>query len=258
MIAQIVDRTRQRVAQEKKSRKNREIQLRAESMPRGEFEVERELARKGLSLICEIKKASPDMGVIVPYFPYVNMAQEYAAAGVPLISVWTEPYFYLGSEEYLREIAAKVMVPVIDKDFVIDEYQIYKARYNGATGIFLMAGILSLAELMEYIRICDRLGMSALVEVYTEAEVQQAVQAGARVIVINNRDLETFAVDIEHSIQLSAGIPHGIYKVSEGGIKTQEQVQRLQEAGMDGLLLSEVLMRGQDRKTMIRYLKGEL
>lgn len=257
IIDQIVDRTQLRIAQEKKKRKIAEVRLRAEEMPRGDFPVEQILRQKDLTFICEVKKASPSTGVIAPYFPYVKMAQEYAQAGAALMSVWTEPYFFLGSAEYLKEIVAKVPVPAIAKDFVIDPYQIYEAKCMGASGIFLMSSVLTDSRLMEFIQLAVQLGLTPLVEVYTEEEVSRALKANAQVLVINNRNQETFQVDVRRSVNFSAELPDQVLRISEGGIQTREHVQLLKKCGMDGILISELLMRSQDRMNIIRRLNGE-
>lgn len=257
IIDQIVDRTQLRVAQEKKKRKTAELRHRAEEMPKGSFPVEQILAQKELTFICEVKKASPSTGVIAPFFPYVTMAREYAQAGAALMSVWTEPYFYLGSGDYLKEIVEKVPVPVIAKDFVIDPYQLYEAKCLGASGIFLMSGVLTDGRLAEFIQLADYLGLTALVEVYTEEEARRALEAHGRVLVINNRNQETFQVDVRRSSALSKLIPDRILRISEGGIQTREHVELLKECAMDGILISELLMRSQDRMNIIRRLRGE-
>lgn len=221
------------------------------------FPFERALRRQQTAFICEVKKASPSKGIIVEDFPYLTIAQEYEAAGAAAISVLTEPNFFLGNDAYLSEIAHTVNIPVLRKDFIIDEYMIYEAKCLGAAAVLLICAALSAEQLQEYIDLAHSLGMSALVEAHTAQEVEMAVQAGARIIGVNNRDLKTFQVDIRISQELRKLVPAGIIFVSESGIKTADDVQQLRTMGTDAVLIGETLMLAKDKKAALNILKGD-
>jgi indole-3-glycerol phosphate synthase len=211
-----------------------------------------------MSFICEIKKASPSKGVIAADFPYLKIAEEYEAAGASAISVLTEPYYFMGDDKYLAEISQAVSLPLIRKDFTVDPYMIYEAKLLGASAILLICALLDTAALEEYINIAHSLGLSALVEAHTETEVGSALNAGARVIGVNNRDLKTFAVDIAVSEKLSRLIPAGKIFVSESGIKAPDDIARLQKAGAKAVLIGETFMRSDDKKAELNRLRGAL
>jgi indole-3-glycerol phosphate synthase len=217
---------------------------------------EQALSVPGLSFICEVKKASPSKGVIAEDFPYLQIAEEYEAAGAAAISVLTEPEYFLGSDQYLREIAARVKIPVLRKDFVIDAYQIYEAKILGAQAVLLICALLDTATLAQYIVTAGELGLSALVEIHNEAEAEQALAAGARIIGINNRDLSTFNVDLGLSARLRKLIPAGIITVAESGLKSPDDLRALKDAGIDAVLIGESLMRSADKKQFLAELKA--
>ena len=209
------------------------------------FPFEKALAAAGISFICEVKKASPSKGVIAQDFPYLDIAKEY------------EPEYFLGSDEYLKEIAEAVAIPVLRKDFTVDAYQIYEAKVLGASAVLLICAILDDEQLTEYLQIAHRLGLSALVEAHDEEEVRRAVKAGARIIGVNNRDLRTFTVDIKNSVNLGDQIPEGTIYVSESGITTAEDVGVLYRNGTNAVLIGETLMRSPDKKAMLQELQRE-
>jgi indole-3-glycerol phosphate synthase len=226
---------------------------------------EQALAAPGLSFICEVKKASPSKGIIAEdkpgasRFPYMEIARDYEAAGASAISVLTEPDYFLGSDRYLREIAAVVQVPVLRKDFVIDPYQIYEAKLLGASAVLLICALLDTKTLGAYIEIADALGLAALVETHNEDEVRSALDAGARIVGINNRDLKTFTVDIAATKRLRRLIPAGILTVSESGIRGSGDIRALTaDQGIDAVLIGETLMRAADKRACLRELRGEL
>lgn len=204
--------------------------------------------KDGLSFICECKKASPSKGLIEPDFRYLEIAREYEAAGADCISVLTEPKWFLGSDEYLKEIAKTVSIPCIRKDFTVDEYQIYQAKTLGAAAVLLICSILSEVQLGEYIKICDSLGISALVEIHDEKEAEMAVRAGARIIGVNNRNLKDFTVDTANSRKLRDLIPDDIIFVSESGVKSTDDIRAIREIGADAVLIGETLMRADDKR----------
>lgn len=208
-----------------------------------------------MSFICECKKASPSKGLIEPDFRYLEIAREYEAAGADCISVLTEPKWFLGSDEYLKEIAKTVSIPCIRKDFTVDEYQIYQAKTLGAAAVLLICSILSEEQLGEYIKICDSLGISALVEIHNEKEAGMAVRAGARIIGVNNRNLKDFTVDTANSKKLRDLIPDDIIFVSESGVKSTDDIRAIREIGADAVLIGETLMRADDKKAKLDELR---
>lgn len=249
---------RERVEAAKNNISLEEIKRQALRLPKGDFSFEKALKKPDLSFICECKKASPSKGLIAPDFPYLKIAQEYQAAGADCISVLTEPKWFLGSEKYLREIASKVSIPCLRKDFTVDEYMIYEAKLLGASAVLLIAAILSEEQLREYKGVCDELGLSALVEAHNEAEVKAAINAGARIIGVNNRNLKDFTVDTENSRHLRNIIPNDILFVSESGVKTADDVQSLREIGADAVLIGETLMKAEDKKQKLNELRGRI
>lgn len=223
---------------------------------RDKFSFERALQKPGISFICECKKASPSKGLIATDFPYLQIAKEYEAAGADCISILTEPKWFLGSDSYLKEIAGAVSIPCLRKDFTVDEYMIYEARLLGASAVLLICSILSEAQIKEYINICDTLGLSALVEAHDDKEVQMALNAGARIIGVNNRNLKDFSVDTDNSRRLRELIPQDILFVSESGVSTADDVKKLREIGADAVLIGETLMRATDKKAKLNELRG--
>ncbi|MCI8639073.1 MAG: indole-3-glycerol phosphate synthase TrpC [Coprococcus sp.] len=222
------------------------------------FPFEKALQGEGMHYICEVKKASPSKGVIAEEFPYLEIAKEYEAAGASAISCLTEPKHFLGKNEYLKEMVEEIKIPVLRKDFTIDEYMIYEAKVLGASAVLLICALLDTETLRRYIGICDRLGLSALVEAHDEKEMASAVHAGARVIGVNNRDLKDFTVDIENSIRLRKLAPKEVIFVAESGIKTSMDIERLRQADVNGVLIGETLMRRPDKKAALLELSGRL
>lgn len=258
ILEQLADHARERVAEAKKSLSAAEIERLALEMPKGDFAFENALKGEGIAFICECKKASPSKGLIAEDFPYLDIAREYEAAGADCISVLTEPKWFLGSPEYLRKIAEAVTIPCLRKDFTVDEYMIYEAKLLGASAVLLICAILSEDEIARYIRLCDRLGLSALVEAHDGAEVSVAVNAGARIIGVNNRNLRDFSVDTENSRRLRELIPKDVLFVSESGVSTHDDIARLREIGADAVLIGETLMRAADKKAKLAELRGGL
>lgn len=233
-----------------------EVRSKALALPKGDFAFEKVLKKPDISFICECKKASPSKGVIAEDFPYLKIAEEYEKAGADCISVLTEPKWFLGSDEYLKEIAGRVSVPCIRKDFTVHEYMIYEAKLLGAKAVLLICSILSAEQIRKYIGICDSLGISALVEAHDENEVKTALNCGARIIGVNNRNLKDFSVDTDNSKRMRELVPDSVVFVSESGVKTPEDVQKLREIGADAVLIGETLMRAEDKKVKLSELKG--
>ena len=233
-----------------------EVKEKALSLPAGDFEFEKALKKDGLSFICECKKASPSKGIIAEDFPYLDIARDYEAAGADCISVLTEPEWFLGSSSYLREIAAEVSIPCIRKDFTVDSYMIYEAKLLGAKAVLLICSILTPEQIKDYIGICDTLGITALTETHNAAEIRTALNAGARVIGVNNRDLTDFSVNTENSRKLRELVPPDAVFVSESGVKNKNDIKLLRDAGADAVLIGEALMRAADKTAMLAELRG--
>ena len=258
ILDQLADYARQRVAAAKAVAPTAEVRRKALELPRGGFSFERALSGENLAFICECKKASPSKGLIAPDFPYLDIARNYEAAGAEAISVLTEPKWFLGRDEYLREIAGAVSIPCLRKDFTVDEYMLYQARLLGASAVLLICAILDAAELRDYLQICDALELSALVEAHDEAEVEMALNAGARIIGVNNRNLKDFTVDTENSRRLRAMIPADVLFVSESGVKDAADVAAARAMGANAVLVGEALMRSADKRAKLAEFRGGL
>ena len=225
---------------------------------RPDFAFERALSEGNeIHFICECKKASPSKGLIAPHFPYLDIAREYEAAGASAISVLTEPKWFLGSLDYLQEIAGEVKIPCLRKDFTVDPYMIYEAKTAGASAILLIAALLDTQTIEGYLQIADQLGLSAIVEAHDEAEVASAVAAGARIIGVNNRNLKDFTVDIRNSIRLRSLAPSDVIFVAESGIRTPEDVETLRQNGVNAVLIGEQLMRAEGPGRELARLRGD-
>ena len=256
ILDQLADYARERVAAAKSVRPLEQVKAEALALPKGDFAFEKALRKEGVSFICECKKASPSKGLIAPDFPYLEIAKQYETAGADCISVLTEPKWFLGSDEYLKEIASAVSIPCIRKDFTVDEYMIYEAKILGASAVLLICSILSEEQIREYIGICDELGLSALVETHDEEEVAVAVRAGARIVGVNNRNLKDFSVDTGNSARLKSLVGDDIIFVSESGVKDGNDVAELRKIGVDAVLVGEALMRASDKKAKLKELRG--
>ena len=256
ILDKLADHARERVAEAEKIHPLDEIKAKALALPKGEFEFEKALRKDDIAFICECKKASPSKGIIAEDFPYLQIAQEYEKAGADCISVLTEPKWFLGSSDYLREIAEKVSIPCIRKDFTVDSYMIYEAKILGAKAVLLICSILTEAQIKEYIAICDELGMSALVEAHDEKEVAMAVRCGARLIGVNNRNLKDFTVDTSNSRRMREFVLDDIILVSESGVKNAEDIALLRKSGTNAVLIGETLMKAEDKTEKLKELKG--
>ena len=221
------------------------------------FPFEQALAGPQISFICECKKASPSKGLIAPDFPYLQIAGEYEKAGASAISVLTEPKWFLGCDRYLEEIAESVGIPCLRKDFTVDPYMIYEAKLLGASAVLLICALMEEPVLADHLQLCDRLGLSALVEAHDEAEIEMALHAGARIIGVNNRNLKDFSVDLDNSRRLRSLVPESVLFVAESGISGPEDIGKLRSAGVNAVLIGESLMRAPDKKAMLDYLRGD-
>lgn len=256
ILEQLAAYARTRVEQAKAVRPLADVKAAALAQPKGDFAFEKALTQPGVRFICECKRASPSKGLIAPVFPYLDIAKEYAAAGADAISVLTEPKWFLGSDEYLQQIAAAVPVPCLRKDFTVDEYMIYEAKLLGASAVLLICSLLDTETLHQYLGICDALGLSALVEAHDEQEIASAAAAGARVIGVNNRNLKNFTVDVTNSLALRQKAPPGVLFVAESGITSPSDVSALRAAGVDAVLVGEALMRAPDKAAALAALRG--
>ena len=256
ILEQLAAYARTRVEQAKAVRPLADVKAAALAQPKGDFAFEKALAQPGVRFICECKRASPSKGLIAPVFPYLDIAKEYAAAGADAISVLTEPKWFLGSDEYLQQIAAVVPVPCLRKDFTVDEYMIYEAKLLGASAVLLICSLLDTETLHQYLGICDALGLSALVEAHDEQEIASAAAAGARVIGVNNRNLKNFTVNVTNSLALRQKAPPGVLFVAESGITSPSDVSALRAAGVDAVLVGEALMRAPDKAAALAALRG--
>ena len=257
ILQEIAEKTRERIQFEKEKISLAELRARAGDCETDTgFPFEAALRKQGISFICEVKKASPSKGVIAVDFPYVEIAREYEQAGADAMSVLTEPFYFKGQDSFLREIRQAVSIPLLRKDFTVDEYMLYQAKLMGADAVLLICAILSPMQLAEYQGIARELGLSALVEAHDEQEISMALQAGAGIIGVNNRNLKDFSVDIYNSIRLRELVPREILFVSESGMKTREDIRRLEENGTDAVLIGETFMRSADKAGMLRWLRG--
>ncbi|MFW3497882.1 indole-3-glycerol phosphate synthase TrpC [Aerococcus viridans] len=222
------------------------------------FAFEQALKEGDMSFICEVKKASPSKGLIAKDFPYVDIAKDYQAAGATALSVLTEEDYFQGRNQYLREISQAVAIPILRKDFVIDPYQIYQARAIGADAILLICAILSPDQLAAYIALADELGLSVLVEAHDADEIAMAIEAGSRIIGVNNRNLHNFEVDFQNSIRLRNLTPDDTIFVAESGIKTAADIKLLHDNRVDAVLIGESMMLAEDKQAKLSELKGAL
>ena len=257
ILQEISERTKERIEARKNDLPFQKLMGMAHSRPvTGDFPFEKALQSEDIAFICEIKRASPSKGIISEEFPYIDIAKDYETAGAEAISVLTEPYYFKGDDRYLQEIADTISIPLLRKDFTVDSYMIYEAKVLGASAVLLICAILDRDALYEYIGVAHSLGLSALVEAHTEAEVDMALAAGARIIGVNNRNLKTFEVDINLSERLGKMIPREIIFVSESGVRTAEDINRLRQSGVDAVLVGETLMRSTDKKAALAELRG--
>lgn len=257
ILEEIAARTVQRVAEEKAAVPLSEMKKRAEALDANTgFPFREALSGDEISFICEVKRASPSKGLIAPDFPYLDIARDYERAGASAISCLTEPFWFKGRDEYLAEISNAVTIPVLRKDFTVDEYMIYQAKTLGASAVLLICSILSKEQLSEYLGIAHSLGLSALVEAHDEDEVRTALSVGAGIIGVNNRDLRTFTVDINNSARLRKLVPPEVLFISESGIKTAADIEALRSNGTNAVLIGETLMRSPDKKAALDELRG--
>lgn len=257
ILDKIIEATKIRVAQEKQVETTESVKAAALALPADTgFPFEAALRQQDFNFICEVKKASPSKGIIAEHFPYLDIAKEYEVAGAAAISVLTEPDFFKGDKKYLQEIASTVKIPVLRKDFIIDEYQIYQAKVWGASAILLICACLDVPTLTKFRELADSLGLSSLVEAHDEVEVQMAIDCGARIIGVNNRNLKDFTVDVQNSVRLRNLVQDDVIFVSESGLETPEDIQVLRDNNIGVALMGETFMRSPNKIEKLAYLYG--
>ena len=257
ILDKIIEATKIRVAQEKQVESPDSVKAAALALPSDiGFPFEAALHQQDFNFICEVKKASPSKGIIAEHFPYLDIAKEYEVAGAAAISVLTEPDFFKGDKKYLQEIASTVKIPVLRKDFIIDEYQIYQAKVWGASAILLICACLDVPTLTKFRELADSLGLSSLVEAHDEHEVQMAIDCGARIIGVNNRNLKDFTVDVQNSVRLRNLVQDDVIFVSESGLETPEDIQVLRDNNIGVALMGETFMRSPNKVEKLAHLYG--
>lgn len=272
ILDKICETTKERIEKEKQKISLSEIRKLAENIKNNSnFDFEKAIGKKykdnknnkynkekRINFICEIKKASPSKGIISESFDYIEIAKDYEKAEADAISCLTEPYYFMGSDNYLKEVKGIVNIPVLRKDFIIDEYMIYQSKNIKADAILLIAAVLDKYKLKDYFDIANELGLSSLIEVHNEEELEKAVNINARIIGVNNRDLKTFNVDINNSVRLRKLVPKNIIFVSESGIKDRNDIKILEENETDAVLIGERLMTKKDKIDEIKKLRGQI
>lgn len=260
ILNEIAARTKERIAEEKFKFPLRELisQQNSDLAKHAEEKISflEALKKPGMSYICEVKKASPSKGLIAPDFPYLDIAKEYEQAGASAISCLTEPFYFQGADRYLQEISQAVNIPVLRKDFTVDEYMIYQAKAFGASAVLLICAILDNSQLKAFGELAQELGLDALVEAHDQWEVDRALNLGAKIVGVNNRNLHDFTVDMGNSIRLRNMAPADTVFVSESGIKTAEDIRILYENQVDAVLIGETLMRNPDKKAALGALNA--
>ncbi len=257
MLDEIVAKTEERLKDAMENKSLEELKQDVSMLEiNQDFPFKEALKDPQIAIIAEVKKASPSKGLIAEDFDYIEIAKEYEEAGASAISVLTEPYFFQGSDDYLKEIAQNVSIPILRKDFVIDEYMIWEAKLLGASAVLLIVSILDIVQLKRFLDLAHDLGLSAIVETHDGNEIRTAMNVGAEIIGVNNRNLADFTVDIDNSISLRRCVSDNIIFISESGIKTKEDVTRLKENNVDAVLIGETLMKSDDKKSLISELKN--
>jgi indole-3-glycerol phosphate synthase len=254
MLSVILEHKRQEVARLKATLPLEEIKGRLKDLPPPR-DFHQALRGSGVQVIAEIKKASPVQGVLSSNFEPRQLAAAYTRHGAAAISVLTEKNFFQGSLAYLEQVRGCTPLPLLRKDFLIDEYQIYESRLWGADAVLLIVAALSPAELEDYLGMARELGMAALVEVHHEEEVQTALEVGAEIIGINNRDLHSLKVDLGTTLRLRPLIPQGRLVVSESGISTSSDVELLARVGIDAVLVGTALVKSENVAAKLKELR---
>jgi len=257
-LADIVAATRQRVEAARRAADLRALERKAEShTPRGFRRALERKARRGVAVIAELKKASPSRGLIRGTLHVGGIAVELEQAGAAALSVLTEEQFFLGSLGDLAEASAATELPCLRKDFMVDEFQLLEARANGADAILLILSALQDSELARFYARSRELGLDALCEVHDESELRRALDLGAEIIGVNNRNLRTFHIDLGTAERLAAEIPAGVLRIAESGIQDGDDIRRLRACGYDAFLVGESLMRANDAGAKLTEMLAE-
>ncbi|GAP02497.1 indole-3-glycerol phosphate synthase [Fructobacillus pseudoficulneus] len=258
ILDDLVAATQKRLAKEKQQVSQTALVDRIKDLPVGQAEaIYQEFLAPGLHLIGELKQASPSKGQIVTDFPYQAIAAEYEQIGLTAISVLTESDYFLGDIAYLEDVAKQQDLPVLRKDFIIDEYMIYQAKVAGAKIILLIVAILTPVQLQEYLQLAHQLGLAVLVEAYDESEIQQALRVGAQMIGVNNRNLKDFSVSFENSLNLRQLVPETVAFIAESGVQSPTDVRKLRKIGVNGVLIGEALMTATNRRAFVQEALAE-
>ncbi len=252
ILDELAAHARQRVDAAKAKTPLETLRAQALRLPRGDFRFERALEQPRAALICEVKKASPSKGIIDAEFDYLSIARDYEAGGADCLSCLTEPKWFLGSDRIFADIRKAVSIPMLRKDFTVDEYQLYEAKLLGADAVLLICALLDTETIVRYLAVCGKLGMSAIVEAHDEQEIASAVDAGAHIIGVNNRNLKDFSVDFQNASGLRGLIPDTALFVAESGVKSPADVAALRQIGADAVLVGEALMRAGDRQATLK------
>lgn len=256
ILSKIIEEKRSEVEKRKDSLSLAELKGSIRDPFTGRLDFKKTVSGEGINLIAEVKKKSPSRGILRKDFRPVEIALDYAVAGAAALSVLTDEKFFGGSLSLIKEVKKEVSLPVLQKDFIIDEYQIYEAKSKGADAILLIADILSDEQMSRFLGIAKSLGMDALCEIRSEEDLEKALNAGAEIVGINNRDLHDFKVDIETTPRLIRHIPHGKIIVSESGIKTYRDVMYLKSLGVNAVLIGEAFMTAADITAKVREIMG--
>lgn len=256
ILAEIAERTIKRINAKKLEVPLDEIKEKALKMKSDDFLFEKALKEEQTSFICEVKKASPSKGIIAQKFPYLDIAKDYEKSGATAISCLTEPFYFMGDDKYLEEITQNVKIPVLRKDFFVDEYMIYEAKLLGASAILLICSILTDEQLQKFYDIANELGLSAIFEVHDEEETKRALKCSPKIIGVNNRNLKTFEVDLNNSVNLRKLVTNEVIFISESGIKTPDDIKLLRENNVDGVLIGETFMKSENIYEKLQKLRG--
>lgn len=256
ILDELAKYSKYRVEEAKKKLDLEEIKKKAESKVKGEHNFFKALSKEGLNFICEIKKASPSKGIIAEKFDYLSIAKEYEKAGASAVSVLTEPKWFLGSNEIFKEVRNVLGLPMLRKDFTVDEYQIYEAKLLGADAILIIVSITSLENIKKYLEICENLGLDALVETHNEEEIEIALEAGAKIIGVNNRNLKDFSINFDNAKKLREKVPKNIIYVVESGLKDKNDIRDIINLDANAVLIGEAIMRAENKEAFIKDLKN--
>lgn len=256
ILDELAKYSKYRVEEAKKNLDLEEIKKKAESKVKGEHNFLKALSKEGLNFICEIKKASPSKGIIAEKFDYLSIAKEYEKAGASAVSVLTEPKWFLGSNEIFKEVRNVLGLPMLRKDFTVDEYQIYEAKLLGADAILIIVSITSLENIKKYLEICENMGLDALVETHNEEEIEIALEAGAKIIGVNNRNLKDFSINFDNAKKLREKVPKNIIYVVESGLKDKNDIRDIINLDANAVLIGEAIMRAENKEAFIKDLKN--